>query len=80
MSARPTGRIEIRFDSEASAKTVARSLAADDDRFARTERRGATIVLRIETDDVPSLRRAVDDVLASLGVSEDVLEMGDIAE
>lgn len=66
-------RLEVRFASEERAARAEAALAADDDAFARTHREGATLVVEAEAATLRSLVRALDDVLATASVSEDLL-------
>ena len=71
-----TARIEVVAADEVRAATLVEGVAADDDEFVTTSRQGRRIVIEIQAPDIGSLRRAVDDALATLGVSEDVLQAG----
>ncbi len=71
-----TATLRIRFDDEAAADAVLAGLKADDDAYATTRQEGAVVIVECRAEDVAGLRRAVDDVLAALGVSEDVLDAG----
>lgn len=76
MSRDATAELRIRFEDEGEAEAVLRGLKADDDNYVTTRREGAVVVVACRAEDVAGLRRAVDDVLATLGVSEDVLDAG----
>ena len=65
--------LRIRCEDEATARAVRDAAAADDDAFVSTRREGAIVLVEARARDTAGLRRAVDDVLATLGVSEDVL-------
>ena len=73
MTREPTAVLRIRLPDEAAAKTVMAALKPDDDAYVTTRLEASTVVVECRAPDVAGLRRAVDDVLAGLGVSEDVL-------
>lgn len=77
MSREATAELRIRFDDEDAAKAVLSGLQADDDGYVTTRQEGPVVRVECRADDVAALRRAVDDVLAALGVSEDVLDASD---
>jgi hypothetical protein len=58
------------------AKTLAQlaqALAADDDEYVSTRLEADALVIAVQAADLGALRRALDDVMATLSVSEDVL-------
>lgn len=76
MSRDATAQLRIRFDEEEAAEAVLAGIRADDDAYVTTRREGTILIVECRAEDVAGLRRAVDDVLAALGVSEDVLDAG----
>jgi tRNA threonylcarbamoyladenosine modification (KEOPS) complex Pcc1 subunit len=69
-----TGQLRIRLDTREEAAAVAASIAADDDAYVSTRTDGVSVIVTCRAPDVAGLRRAVDDALAALGISEDLLD------
>lgn len=58
---------------EARARQAARALRPDDDAYVTTRAEGDTLIVDIGADRLRSLLRALEDVLANVAVSEDLL-------
>lgn len=67
-------RLVMEYPDERVARTVHGSLAPDDDTYCRTRLEGCTIVAELKAPNAKSLLRAVDDLLACVGVAEDVIK------
>lgn len=67
--------LRLRLGPEA-ARRAASALKPDDDAFVTTRAEGEDLVVEVDAKTPRSLLRALDDVLANAGVSEDLLRPG----
>jgi tRNA threonylcarbamoyladenosine modification (KEOPS) complex Pcc1 subunit len=68
-----TATVTIEFETEEQAERAYGAVHPDDDDFVETRREGPLLSGKFRAKDSRSLLRAVDDFLACLGVSEDVM-------
>lgn len=76
----PHAELRVPFESEEAARRMEGALKADDDAVVSTRREGTIVIVAIQARDLRGLLRAVDDVLASMTVSEDVIKSGRLDE
>ena len=70
--------IRFEFPDAATAARAYGAVHADDDAFCTSRLEDATLHAELQGDSVPSLLRAVDDLLACASVAEDVINEPDI--
>ncbi|RBI63469.1 KEOPS complex Pcc1-like subunit [halophilic archaeon] len=77
--------LEFEYDADAHATTVLRSVEReigeiDGDRSRTTiSRDDATVVVRVEADDLVALRAALNTWQTLVGVAEECIELGDVS-
>jgi len=69
-------RIEVEYDSEEQARSVAGSISLDDGSYARTEVVGRRLVVVASAPSAPSMLHTLEDLLSCLKVADLVVKGG----